>query len=127
MTRLFFVLLALALVLVSCSDYGRKIKINDKVDVYIKGDSVNEDDARRLGNYISEHAGDYKNEKSLQLSKQKGEYVVKMVVDQEKLKNGSTSEENFAALKALLQTQVFNNQPVKLTITDNNFVDLKSF
>lgn len=127
MTRLFFALLAFGTVLVSCNDYGRKIEVNDTVDVYIKGDSVNEEDARRLGEYITEYAGYSKNEKSLQLSKRKGTYVVKMVVGQEKLKNGSVSEENFANLKSLLQREVFKNQPVKLTITDNNFVELKSF
>jgi hypothetical protein len=128
MKNLFFVLAsAIVFVLASCTNYGKKIKINDTLEIYLKGDSVNENDARKLGNYLARLSGPSKSEKSLQLSKDSGKYVVRMVVDEKKIKADSTFEESFVALKTLIETQVFNNQPVKLTLTDNRFNDLKSY
>ncbi|MFL5772959.1 MAG: hypothetical protein ACJ75F_07370 [Flavisolibacter sp.] len=126
MKQLLFVL-ASAFVLVSCNDYGKKVKINDNLEIYVKGDGVTQNDARKLGNYFAELSRDSKNQKSLQLSKDSGKYEVKMVVDQERMKANAVTDESFTALKTLIETQVFNNQPVKFTITDDHFKGLKSY
>ena len=52
MRKLFFVV-AFACVLVSCNNYGKKVKINDTVEIYLQGDNVNENEAKKLGNYIT--------------------------------------------------------------------------
>jgi hypothetical protein len=128
MRKFFFAFTAvIAFVLVSCNDYGKKVKINDNLEIYVKGNGVTENDARKLGNYLAELSGDSKNQKSLQLSKDSGQYEVRMVVDQEKMKTDSVTDVNFTALKTLMETQVFNNQPVRLTLTDDHFKDLKSY
>lgn len=127
MRKLVFVLVAAMFVLVSCDNYGKKVKINDTLEIYMKGDSVTENDAKKLGNYIAELSGDAKNEKSLQLSKDSGKYVVRMVVDKERMKADSTSDVNFLALKTLIETEVFGGQPIRFVLTDNRFNDLKSY
>lgn len=127
MRKLVFVLAAAMLLLVSCDDYGKKVKINDSLEVYLKGDSVTENDAKKLGKYIADLSGDAKNDKSLQLSKDSGKYVVRMVVDEGKMKGDTTIDVSFMALKTLIETEVFNGQSIKFTITDNRFNDIKSY
>lgn len=111
----------------SCTDYGKKVVIDDSMEVYLKGDSVNENQAKKMGNYLVKLSGDSKQKKSLQLSKDSGKFVVKMVVDENKLKQDTTLDAGFTALKTMLQTDVFDNQPIKFVLTDNTFKDIKSY
>lgn len=117
----------LVLVLLSCNDYGKKVKIDDTMEVYMKGDSVNENQAKKIGNYLVKIWSDSKQKKSLQLTKDSGMYVVKMVVDENKLKQDSTIDVSFMALKSLLEAEVFNNQQIKFVLTDNTFKDIRSY
>ena len=103
MRKTFLFFLPLVFLVVACNSYGKKVKINDTLEVYLKGDSVTESDAKKLGNYISGLTKDSKNEKSFQLSKDSGSYVVKMVVDGDKVKTDSTLDASFIAFKALIE------------------------
>jgi uncharacterized lipoprotein NlpE involved in copper resistance len=128
MRKIFTILAALiAFVLVSCNNYGKKVKIDDTMEVYLKGDSVNEAQAKKLGTYLANLWKEAKNQKSFQLSKDSGVYVVKMVVDEEKIKQDSTADVGFMALKTLLESEVFDNKQVKFVVTDNTFKDIKSY
>ena len=112
----------------SCNlSYGKKVKINDSLEVYIKGDSVTEDDGRKLGNYLAELWKDAHNEKSLQLTKESGAYIVRMVVDEKMVKQDTSLNASFEAVKSLLETEVFKTDKIKFIITDNQFNDIKSF
>lgn len=113
--------------LVACNDYGKKIKINDSLEVYVKGKDVSDNDAKKLGDYLAKLSADSKNQKSLQLSKDSGKFVVRMVVDEDRMKADSVSDVNFLALKTLVETEVFNGQPIKFVLTDNRFKDFKSY
>lgn len=128
MKKLLTILTALIVfALVSCNNYGKKVKIDDTMEVYIKGDSVNENQAKKMGEYLVKLWNDSKQQKSLQLSKDSGLYVVKMVVDEDKVKKDTTVDVAFIALKTLLETEVFNNQQIKFVLTDNTFNDIKSY
>jgi PBP1b-binding outer membrane lipoprotein LpoB len=130
MMKKIFSAIAVIIILASCSflnPYGKKVKINDSLEVYIKGDSTTEEDAKKLGNYLAETWKDLTNKKSFQLIKENGGYTVKMVVDEEKVKNDSTLDLSFTALKMLIETQVFNGSKVKLVLTNNKFKDIKTF
>lgn len=128
MRKLSIILASLfALVLVSCNDYGKKITIDDSMEVYLKGDSVNENQAKKMGNYLVKLWPNARQKKSLQLSKDSGEYVVKMVVDENKLKQDTTVDAGFTALKTLLQAEVFNNQPIKFVLSNDTFKDIKTY
>ena len=115
------------IVFVSCNNYGKKVKIDDTMEVYLKGDSVTEAQAKKLGKYLTELWKESKNEKSLQLSKDSGMYIVKMVVDEDKLKQDTTADVSFIALKTLLESEVFDNKQVKFVLTDNTFKDIRSY
>jgi hypothetical protein len=127
MRKIILLCLSFSFLLISCSNYVKKVKINDNLEVYLKGDNVSETDAKKLGNYITTLMTDSRNDKSFQLSKDSGTYVVKMVVDEDKLKADSTIDVSFIALKSLIELEVFKNSKVKLVITDNQFKDIRSF
>lgn len=114
--------------IVSCtSQYGKKVKINDTLEVYVKGDNVHDTDVQKLGNYFADLWKDSQNEKSLQLSKDDSAYIVKLVVDEEKLNSDSTLIAGFTAIQFLLEYQVFNGQKVKFMVTDDHLKTIRTF
>lgn len=128
MKKLFAILTALiAFAFISCNNYGKKVTIDDTMEVYMKGDSINETLAKKVGNYLAKLWSESKQKKSLQLLKDSGVYTVKMVVDENKLKQDSTIDISFMALKTLLEAEVFNNQQIKFVLTDNTFKDIKAY
>jgi len=120
-------LLVFAILFAACNEYGQKIKISDYTEVYIKGDSVTEVDARKFGNYLDTTYKDSKNKRSFQITKDSGQYVIRMVVDEEKVKKDSSLDVSFMALQILFETEVFTGNRVKLILTDNKFKDIKIF
>ena len=130
MTKILSTLLLINILLFSAcglSGYGKKVIINDKLEVYLKGDNVTEADARKLGAYIDTTWKDATNKKSFQLCKDSGQYVVRMVVDEKKVKSDNSLDVSFMALQMLFESQVFNNNKVKLILTDDHFKDVKTF
>jgi hypothetical protein len=80
-----------------------------------------------MGNYLTDLWKESKNEKSFQLSKDSGMYVVRMVVDEDKLRKDSTADAGFTFLKLMLQSQVFDNNAVRFVLTDEYFKDIKTY
>ncbi|MBS1627813.1 MAG: hypothetical protein JSR09_08730 [Bacteroidetes bacterium] len=117
----------LILFITACTSYGKKIKINDTIEIYTKGDSVTDADAKKLGDYLANLWKDSKNQKSFQLSKTNGIYEVKMVIDTAKLKADSTLEFGFMVVQSMIEHDVFPGSKVKFTITDDVFNPIKSF
>lgn len=119
-----------ASILLACnflSPYGKKVTINNTLEIYIKGDSTTEADAKKMGNYLAETWKDLDNKKSFQLIKENGTYIVKMVVDEEKVKSDSTLDVSFMALRMLIAEEVFKGSVVKLVLTNNKFKDIKAY
>ena len=127
MRKILLPLLLLTIAIAACSPYGKKVKISDRTEVFLKGDNVTEAEARKLGNYVDSTWKNASNEKSFQLSKDKDEYIVKMVVDDKKVAADSSLNEAFVAMQFLLEEEVFKGSKMKLVITDNTFKDLKAF
>jgi len=109
------------------AEYGKKVKINDSLEIYVKGDNVTEAEGKKLGNYLAELWKDAANMKSLQLSKDAEGYVVRMVVDEKMVIRDPSLNASFSAVKTLLETEVFNGSKVKFIITDNKFSDIRSY
>lgn len=108
--------------------YGKKVTINKYVEVYYRGDSTTEADAKKLGNYIAETWKEQTNEKSFQVIKENANsYIVKMVIGKDVLKKDSTLDVGFTAVRLLIATQVFVGAKVKLIVTDNKFNAIKTY
>ena len=52
MQKIFLTLLSLCFLLAACNLGGNKININNKSEVYYKGDDVSKGDAQKLGNFL---------------------------------------------------------------------------
>lgn len=104
---------------------GKKIKVSDRTEVYIKNDAT-EADARKMGNYFDSTWKEQTNEKSFQLSKDSGNYTVRMVIDTTGYEKDSSLNESFMAIQFLIQDQIFKGSKVKLILTDNKFNDFKT-
>lgn len=130
MKKNIYLLILIANVFGACnifSPYGKKVTINPTLEVYIKGDSTTEADAKKLGNFLAETWKESTNQKSFQLIKENGGYTVKMVVDEEKVKADSTLELSFLTIKMLLETEVFKGSRVKFVLTNNKFKAIKTY
>ena len=116
-----------AVLFASCDidGYGKKVKISDHTEVFIKNDAT-EEDAKKLGKYIDSSWKEQTNAKSFQLSKDSGNYTVRMVVDEDKVKNDTTLDVSFQAIQFLIEDQVFKGRKVTLILTDNKFNDIKT-
>lgn len=71
--KLHNILMFLLVFFISCntSPYGKKIKVNDRIEVYIKNGAT-EADAKKFGDYIDTTWKTSTNKKSFQLSKDHG-------------------------------------------------------
>jgi hypothetical protein len=126
-----FLLIAIACIsIVSCnlfSPYGKAVKINDSLEVYIKGDSTTEADAKKLGNYLAELWKENTNHKSIQLQKDQQAYIVRMVADEKVLKTDPSLESVFSAVRDVIEENVFPGSTVKLILTNEKFEDIKVY
>ena len=126
MKKLFLLLVIAALLFTACEEHGTKININNKSEVFYKGDGVNEADAKRLGAFLLKQ-GYFStiDNRSVQLLKEGDVYIVKFVVDEERLKN---DKENvllgFKVWQMWIQDGVFNGAKTKIVLADNNLEDL---
>lgn len=105
--------------------YGKKVTVSDRTEIYIKNDAT-EADAKKMGNYFDSTWKEQTNKKSFQLSKDSGNYTVRMVVDENKVKTDTTIDISFQAIQFLIENQVFKGSRVTLILTDNKFKDIKT-
>lgn len=124
------VTIALGFLVIACnffSPYGKKVTINNTLEVYYKGDNITQNDAKKLGDFLADTWKESTNKKSLQLLKENNIYLIKMVVDTEKVKTDSSLTFSLMAIQYLLESQVFKGEKVKFVLTDNTFKDIQSF
>jgi carbamate kinase len=117
-----------SIIFTSCDidGYGKKITISERIEVFIKNDAT-EADAKKMGNFFDSTWKELTNKKSFQLSKDSGNYTVRMVVDAVKVKKDSLLDVSFWAIKFLIEEEVFKGSAVKLILTDDKFTDIKTF
>ncbi len=128
MKQLFLVLASAALLLTSCDDNGESVKINDKSEVYFKGDGVDEADARNLGDFLLKQGYfSTTDERQVQLTKDSTTYVVKFIVDEDKIKaqDSVTVATGYKVWQMWLQDNVFDGAKTRLVLVDEKLKDLR--
>lgn len=128
MRKLILLLLPVTLVLTSCdlfNNFGKKVKVNDKMTVYYKGDGVTESDAKKLGEFIDKNVrGENKDELTAQLMKEGDAYVVRMPVKEEVInKDKERFERIFWFMQDQISENVFDGKKTKIILTDNKLKD----
>ena len=120
--------LALLLItgLSSCSNYGKKVKIEGtKGEVYYKGGAT-ETEAKKVGDFLK-GTGFLAKDKvaSIQVVKEGSEYTVRFVYNKEFYEKTAGLENLFKAYGANMSREVFNGQRVNIALSDNTFKDFK--
>ncbi|MEJ7911634.1 MAG: hypothetical protein WKF70_00670 [Chitinophagaceae bacterium] len=128
MKQMFLALISAALMLTSCNDYGETITINEKSEVFYKGDGVGEADARNLGDFLLKQ-GYFTptDERSVQLTKDGATYVVKFILDEDKIKaqDSATMVTGFKVWHMWIQDNVFDGAKTRLVLADAKLKDLR--
>jgi len=124
-----FLYVAPVALMVSCNGYGRKITVDDtKGEVYYKGDSVSETDARAVGKFLvdNNYFQHDQQARSVQITKEDGRIKARFVVDQKRMDTIAGADKDFEIIGAAMSREVFNNTPVDVICTDDQFHDFKT-
>jgi hypothetical protein len=121
MKFIFFLLLPISILMSCGNEYGNKVTINSKSDVFYKGEGVTEADAKRLGDMLlKEGYFDTTSSKSVQLTKDSSTWVVRLVVDREKFaKADGTIAMSMKIMEMVISEQVFNKENTRLELVDD--------
>jgi hypothetical protein len=122
------VVLSLLLItsLSSCSNYGKKVKIEGtKGEVYYK-DGATAAEAKKIGDFLKE-TGFLSKDKvaSIQLVKEGNDYVVRFVYNKEFYEKTPDLEDLFKVYGARMSKDLFGGQKVNIALSDNKFKDFK--
>ncbi len=113
----------------SCTGFGNKVTFPDtKGEVYYKGDSVTETDAKNVGNFLKDEQYFSNDDKgrSVQITKDNGRIKARFVVDKKAIDSLPDADSDFAIIGASMSKKVFNSQPVDVIYTDTYFKDFKT-
>lgn len=111
----------------SCTDYGKKIKIEGtKAEVYYKN-GASEADARSVGNFLKQD-GFLGNDKpaSVQVTKEGNRNIVRFVYDKEYFDKTPGVEDLFKTYGARMSKELFYRRKVDIALADKYFKDFKN-
>lgn len=126
MRKVLLTVLTASLLLTACDDYGTKVS-KGHVDIYYK-EGIKKENAEQTADFIHEvdvvSQNDTTQTKSMQLALLKDTVTLRMVVNEEKA--ASVEDEAFLTIANYLSQTVFNNQPVNVDLTDDQFNTIKA-
>jgi hypothetical protein len=117
----------LSMGLMSCNDFGKRVKVEGtKGEVFYK-EGVTEDEAKKVGDVLKD--GFLGNEKaaSLQVTKQNDEYTVRFVYDRSYYEKNPQFEKEFRDYASRISKEVFDGKKVNVALADEQFRDFKTF
>jgi hypothetical protein len=116
-----------SLVLTSCNlfnNYGKKVKINDKLNVYYKGEGVTEDQAKKLGAFLENNRGENKGDLAAQIMKEGESYLVKIPLNEEAFnKDKEKFKTLFWYMQDMISELVFEGKKTRIVLTDDKLKD----
>lgn len=124
--KLFLFIAIIAISITACNqNYGKEYKLDDKHNVYYKGEGVDEALAKKLANYLKEqeYFQDSINS-TVQIVKVKDTFNLNFVVDATKITAGY--EANFLLFGAFISESVFNKAPVTIQLTNDKLEPFKN-
>jgi hypothetical protein len=122
----YFLFIVIFAAISACSQpYGKEYKVDNKHNVYYKGEGVNEALAKKLAAFLKEHKyfQDSINA-TVQLVKTKDSFSLNFVVDETKLTSGY--ENKFLAISSFISDSVFNKAPVSIQLTNDKLEPFKN-
>lgn len=119
-----FVLILFSGITCSCTEsYGDRVKV-DNIEVYFLP-PVNETDAQKIGDYFVEHHLASGERQSIQISKVRNTYILKMILSIESEKDISDqAKESLKSHAKQIGNTIFDGSEVRVEITDEHFETL---
>lgn len=120
--------LLVAVALTSCSNYGKKIKVDGtKGEVYYKGKGVTENDAKKTGEFLKkeEYFSTGKGA-SVQLTKEGEEYTLRFVYSKSVYDTLKDVDDLFKIIGARASKEVFGGKKVNIALANDHFKDYKT-
>lgn len=113
-------ILLMAVLLASCTNYGKKLEYG-KGELYYT-DKVSEAEAKNLGKYLQDIKMFPEGKEVSYLIDKDGEsYIFKLVLSDEKYLNEQSYIDDSELLAGFISHDVFNNKPVYFWLCDDNF------
>lgn len=104
---------------------GKKFKVDDKHNVYYKGEAVTKEDAKKAGSYFNDlgyFTAD--NEIDIQLEAENNtDMKVRFVVDKSKI--SPEIDSGFLLIGADMRSKIFPQKKLSVILTDDSFDDIK--
>ncbi len=117
----FLLPLAALLVLAACTNHGKKVK-SGNIEVFYK-EGIAEAEAQKTAALLERMDTKNSDRKSFQLKKENDTILLRMVIQEEKLKD--VTDVNFIAIGNLVSDSIFNGKPVNMDLTDNHFKSIR--
>lgn len=127
MKKIIFILLA-AIALASCSNNGKKIKVEGtKGEIYYKGDGVTEDDAKKIGEFLKNESY-FNSDKgsTVQITKEGEEYTMRFVYNKSIYDSMKGADDAFKLLAAKASKEVFGGKKVNIALANKTMKDFKT-
>lgn len=115
--------ITIAISLVGCSGYGKKIVV-EGTEIYFDGQTVTREDAELLGTYLVAVGFSDGVEKSVQLVREGGGWQFRMVTRDEYV-NDTDYHRLVAFLASDMSEEIFNGEPVVFHLCNDTFETLK--
>lgn len=123
----FILSLLVAVTLASCSNYGKKIKVEGtKGEVYYKGDGVTENDAKKTGEFLKQTFFSSDKAASVQITKEGDEYTIRFVYLKSVYDTLKGIDEAFKIIGVKASKEVFGGKKVNIALASNHFKDYKT-
>ncbi len=126
MKKIIFILFPVCILCTACENYGDRVS-SGHIEVFYK-EGINKETATRTARFLHDLEVQAQNDttesKSMQLLKNKDTIIFRMVVNRERA--AALNDDNYLALANYLSMNVFNNAPVNVDLTDNQFNTLRS-
>lgn len=122
--RSFLCVLSVGFFMVSCTNYGNKVKSGHIETFYTDG--ITQAQAQRSADLLygmDINAGNLPNEKSFQLNKKNDTVYLKMVIADPN--NTDVNDFNFMAIADYISDSAFNGAPVNMDLSDKYFKTLR--
>jgi len=105
---------------------GKKYTLNDKHHVYYKGDCVTEDDAKKVGTYLTGiglFGADNEMDVQIKAEKNSNDINIRFIVDKDKVT--PQIENSFLSIGNDMAAKIYPDKTLHLILTDTHFDDIK--
>ena len=105
---------------------GKKYTLNDKHHVYYKGDGVTEDDAKKVGTYLTGiglFGADNEMDVQIKAEKNSNDINIRFIVDKDKVT--PQIENSFLSIGNDMADKIYPDKTLHLILTDTHFDDIK--